>query len=1737
MEAIISIAGAFASKAAEYTVDPTARQLSYLFKPKAKFQNLRTKVQDLKDAKERVQQFVDAANRKGEVVFDDVQRWLTEVNGKISDEAATQLQEDEEKATKRCFAGFCLDFKSRYHLSKKADKEANAITQLLAKKDSFNIDNAVSYLPPVEVTYIIRPEKGYEAFESRSAAFDGVTAALKDDAVGIIGVFGMGGLELEKDPSEHVRAARICDRLKKAKKILVILDDLWKEQEVDTLGIPSADQHKGCKTLITSRSLDVLKRMDSRHNISIDILKEEEAWNLFKKMAGPFVESSNLQSTAVEIAKRCAGLPIAIATIAKALKPKEDLCEWEDALRRLSKPSQRNFKGIPAKAYSAIELSYKFLQGEELGPIFLLCSIMGHDADVEDLLRYAFGLGFIHDVHTMKESRDSVLTLVNNLKASCLLLEGSRPNRFDTHDVVRDVAQSIASRDLHWLVLTKEWPDEEKMKESQLISLQNVEDSELFNHELECPNLDYFSVGLEGSSSLKISENFFKGMQRLKVLEFRTTNLRALPSSIGCLKTLCKLRLRGCVFKDIGILGELGNLEILDLSSSTMKMLPKEIGQLMRLKLLDLSDCYDLEVISPNVLSKLSRLEELYLYDSFDGWEVEGIENPRRNSSLVELQHLPRLTTLEVHIPDVEAIPKGNLFLGKMERYKVSIGDEKWAWHHYREMKASRMLMLKMNKSIHLVDGIKLLLGKTQSLYLDGLEDVGEMQMLCHPNVESFGQLKFMKVKNCNMLKNLFSFSIAKRLCQLEGLEVSNCKNITELIAENEEIDENDILEFNKLRILKLENLQSFNGLLYSENTPQSSPSLFDKKVSCPALEELKVKRCDDKLKHVFTSSMVKSFVHLKKLEVSECEGMEGVIEGTLAAEEGISSSIRVFSKLDYLDLDTLPKLREFCCGINLIEFPLLRRLEIQNCHDLKTFVFDDVKSRVAFSHCLFNEKVIFPVLEELKIENMDNLERLWPDLLVENSFSRLTSIDLLGCPKLLNVFPLSMLTRLQRLDKIYMWNCESVEEIIFGSEYRSQGGSSSSKDVITFEFPALTSLALNYLPKLKSIHHNKMHTINWPSLKQMKVRRCRAVGLLFAYGETSSEQPLFWVNEVSYPVLEELKVEECHKLKYVFTSSSVKSFVHLKTLRVFECEEMEGVIEGTLAAEEGISSNIKVFSKLDSLILEVLPKLRRFCCGINPIEFLSLKRLLISECYDLNTFVFDDGKNIVTPPRYLFNEKVILPELEELEIRGMGNSERLWPDLLVEHSFSSLTSIELKSCHQLLNVFPLSMLTRLQMLNRLNISYCHSVEELISESVPQEGGSSSAMPSLSPQFMQSNVNTFEFPALTSLELLDMPNLRSIHHNKMHTINWPSLKQMRVRACRAVEILFASGETSSEQPLFWVNESTFPNIYQLTLESNAGMKEMIWHCQGQQQHQLLSPYFPNLKVVKLEWYPEQVTVLPSYLFHLLSLPTLQTLEISCCSFKEMIFQSEEGGEEKPASLLLSQITELRLFYLTKLMHLWKEKEGFPNLWFLYVEGCSGLKANLVPSSVSFRNLVNFKVSKCHKIVKLITHSTAKSLVQLKQMSIKSCENIEEIMQGGDDDDEICFPQLSHLKLVDLPKLESFCSSEKHTFKFRSLEYLKVYNCPNMKMFSRGVAHTPLLHKVQIHDYRNQVRWEGSLNSTIQELFREKHTIWTSSDSEESENYEEECETKEDQDNPSTSNTQAITEIAGDDTTR
>lgn len=165
-----------------------------------------------------------------------------------------------------------------------------------------------------------------ETFDSRNLTFKEIIEALKDDNVNIIGVYGMGGvgkttlvkevakqageeklfdemvmsvisqtmnvrniqgeianklgLKLDQE-SESGRATRLCERLKQSASVLLILDDVWRLLDLEAIGIPHNNVHKGCKLLLTSRSKDVCYEMNAQVCVPVNVLSKLDAWNLF----------------------------------------------------------------------------------------------------------------------------------------------------------------------------------------------------------------------------------------------------------------------------------------------------------------------------------------------------------------------------------------------------------------------------------------------------------------------------------------------------------------------------------------------------------------------------------------------------------------------------------------------------------------------------------------------------------------------------------------------------------------------------------------------------------------------------------------------------------------------------------------------------------------------------------------------------------------------------------------------------------------------------------------------------------------------------------------------------------------------------------------------------------------------------------------------------------------------------------------------------------------------------------------------------------------------------------------------------------------------------------------------------------------------------------------------------------------------------------------------------------------
>ncbi|KAG7968626.1 hypothetical protein I3843_08G164900 [Carya illinoinensis] len=1274
---VISIA----AKIAEYTVAPVGPWLCHSCHYNSNIENLKKQKEKLQYARRRVQDSVDAALRNGEKIYTDVSKWLTDVD-RITELATTKLREIEEEAGTGSFNASCLNLTHRHQLSREAKKMLENIDELLK---TANYDR-VSYRSASERMEMTR-NMDYMVIESRMTAVKGIMEALGNTDIDKIGVWGMPGVgksTLMKEIAIQSREEKLFDEvvmavvtdnpdvrriqekiacmlglnfnqeiedgranqlkqrlLSKDKKILVILDDIWNKLDLQEIGIPS----EGCKVVMTSRDRDVLIcKMGARKEIELKILQEAEACNLIEKMAGDsFKDQPEVRAIATEIAKKCKGLPIALVTVSKALKNKR-LYEWKDTLRRLQSPAPEHIREseMLRTIYNPIEVSYDSLQSQELRSLFLLCAQLPYFLDYRDLLKYLYGYGLCHGINTLEDARDTLDTLLRKLKDSCLLLESSE--EFYMHDLVRDVAIMIASKNHNMFVMRddggqKAWPDVDALNRCEALSIHGGEIHERPN-KMECPKLRFFHVNCKDSRNLKISDIFFQGMDKLEVLSLRRMRLSSLFPPTN-LRTLC---LDGCDLGDIHGIGELKNLVILSLAYSDISNLPREIGSLTHLRLLDLSHCFRLKVIPSNVLSSLVNLEELYMQEIKVQWEVEGPSNEGKNASLAELKKLSHLTTLEIDIPNANNLP-ANLFHEKLKRYKICIGDEIYNLVFMREAAFSRVLKLNLNMSFQLDFGIKMLLKRTEYLYLD--EANRTKSVLYEVDREHFQQLKHLHIQNND-----------------------NIKHIPELGT--------SVVAFPILEAFILANMFSLEEICQGK-LPLSS---------FKNLKVLVVDNCD-KLRFVFSSSIAKGLSLLEELNITRCNNMGAIF--VKEEEDGIEDQgdMMLFGRLQTLVLKDLPKLVGFLSTKDSVMADC-RETNSEGNHDLQ-------------SPLLHHDQVSFPSLRALDIEGLPKIKYVWscgqePKTVI-SCLEQLQVLQIIDCgveeivaveggeavgirtlvfPQVTKLY-FRELRRLKwfckgvyvskwpMLKEMTIERCHKVE--IFASEVMSFGktvedqrqSEMSIKQPLfstdELSFPSLKTLDIAEMDELEIIWQDQVTATSFPNIQELEIYGCHKLLHVFQsnlhtttlmqsltrldIGYCSSLENIFGNMEgqngkepqvsmapssgteesvvpssISLHNLTGLEISHCHGLINLLTSSTVKTLVQLERMTVIDCKRITEIV----AMEDGEANGAITFNKLTSLKLVGLPNLTHFCSG--PYSFgLESLDVVIVRCPEMKTF------------------------------------------------------------------------------------------------------------------------------------------------------------------------------------------------------------------------------------------------------------------------------------------------------------------------------------------------------------------------------------------------------------------------------------------------------------------------------------------------------------------------------------
>ncbi|XP_034707108.1 probable disease resistance protein At1g62630 [Vitis riparia] len=444
------------AKVAEYLVAPIGRQLGYLYNYRCNLDKLEEQVEKLGVARGRLQRDVDEADRQGDEIEPDVQKWLTRTEGII--QKAKELIEDERAANTSCF-----NLKLRYQRSRQSKKQSGDIGKIQEE----NKFDRVSYCLPPQRIWSPRL-RDCEALESRASILNEIMEALRNDDIRMIGVWGMGGVGKTTLPNQVAKKAE---------------EDKLVENVVMALNIsrvPNVTKIQG-----EIASMLGLKFEEEEGSGRAARLSKKEAWSLFKKTAGDSVEQ--LKSIAIKVLIECDGLPVAIVTVAKALKGQSEVV-WNNALQELENSTAINIEDVHEKVYSCLELSYNHLKGDEVKRLFLLCGMLGYgDISMDQLLKYGMGLDLFEHVSSLEQIRNILVTLIKILKGSSLLLDAEDSYYYKwpdenmvvrMHDVVGDVARAIAAKDPHRFVVIKEalgleeWQRNEEFRNCSRISLQ-----------------------------------------------------------------------------------------------------------------------------------------------------------------------------------------------------------------------------------------------------------------------------------------------------------------------------------------------------------------------------------------------------------------------------------------------------------------------------------------------------------------------------------------------------------------------------------------------------------------------------------------------------------------------------------------------------------------------------------------------------------------------------------------------------------------------------------------------------------------------------------------------------------------------------------------------------------------------------------------------------------------------------------------------------------------------------------------------------------------------------------------------------------------------------------------------------------------------------------------------------------------------------------------------------------------
>ncbi|XP_028805897.1 probable disease resistance protein At5g63020 [Neltuma alba] len=473
------------------------QEAAYIYDLEENLQSLEEKWKKVKGMKKDVEAILEEEEKAGEKQRShQVSGWLNRI-----ERTQEEIEDIRVRRTKpiqnKCLSGCCpKNCMSSYKLGKDVAKTLKNVDELETEGERF--------CKAFEIA--LKPLHKWNEMPSGETVgldlmFDKVWKSIEEKNVGIIGLYGMGGVgkttllkkinnELGKRSSafyimwvvasrspsldsimdsirksvgigddlwthcsnQDEKVAKIYKILKK-KKFVLLLDDIWVSLDLEKVGVPHPKKTNfQSKVLFTTRFEDVCAKMEAQKKFEVKILTEKEALELFCMKVGEETLKSDpiIPKLAGEMARECKGLPLALTVVGRAMAGVKSVETWEDSKNNL-RSSSRTASDVETEVFSILKFSYDQLD-ETHRECFLYCALYPEDYEiqVDDLIEKWIGEGFLYNngMRSVHEMRDDGISIIDNLKLSCLLeyVEGDIFMKLSIkmHDVIRDMALWIA---------------------------------------------------------------------------------------------------------------------------------------------------------------------------------------------------------------------------------------------------------------------------------------------------------------------------------------------------------------------------------------------------------------------------------------------------------------------------------------------------------------------------------------------------------------------------------------------------------------------------------------------------------------------------------------------------------------------------------------------------------------------------------------------------------------------------------------------------------------------------------------------------------------------------------------------------------------------------------------------------------------------------------------------------------------------------------------------------------------------------------------------------------------------------------------------------------------------------------------------------------------------------------------------------------------------------------------------